>query len=136
MKKLVAVLFLLLCSTSLIHSQKTRFSQTADKPNPTDFTIKMHISASHIRHNCSGYGDRVSCREGLYADAIVNGKKIELSGVDVIDKKDEMLIIPGDYSARLTKDIHNADSTAIHQEYDILLTDGIVWHCMTTGIFE
>jgi hypothetical protein len=127
MRRFAAILFLMLFST---------LAWSADKPNPADYTIKVHISATHIRHFCSERGADVRCDDGIYADAILNGKKIELLGGDVIDKKVGMLIIPGDYPVRLTKDIHNADSTAIRQEYDILLPDGTVWHCVTTGISE
>jgi hypothetical protein len=66
----------------------------------------------------------------------LNGKKIKLSGVAVIVKKTLMLIAPGDYPAKLLKDIHNSDSSLFNQEYDLLLPDDTVWHCYTTGISE
>ena len=123
MKKFVAVLFLLVCATSM---------QAKDKPTPADYTIKVHISASHI--DPPTYGLVVN-----YADATLNGKKLQLTGVAVkiggkVDRY--ALIIPGDYLARLTNDFHNADSTAIYLEFDVLLSDGTVWHCMVTGISE
>ncbi len=128
MKKLVAVLFIMLCTTLAL---------SADKPNPADFTIRVHISASSIQHL---YGNGLPV---LTVEAILNGKNIELSGFaehfnDSGHKSGNnfMLLTPGDYQARLIKDVHNSDNTAIHQEYDILLTDGIVWHCITTGISE
>ena len=127
MKKFIAVLFLLLFST---------FGWAADKPNPADFTIKLHISATHIRHFCSGAFATITCADGLYADAILNGKKIELGGEDVIIKKNVMLITPGDYQVKLTKDYHNSDNTLFGQEYELLLPDGTVWHCWATGISE
>ena len=136
MRKIVAVLFLLLCSTSLIYGQKTRFGQTPDKLNPADFSIKVHISATHIRNICVQPGASVTCSIGLYADAVLNGKKLELSGSAVILQKQSVLIIPGDYQAWLTKDIHNADSTVIRQDYDVLLPDGTIWKCYTSGISE
>jgi hypothetical protein len=66
----------------------------------------------------------------------LNGKKIELSGVAVIVKKTLMLIIPGDYPARLIRDEHNSDSTLFNQEFELLLPDNIVWQSFTTGISE
>ena len=123
MRKTVAVLFLLFCAASL-HAK--------DKPNPADYTIKVHISASHIDPPTIG-------RAANYADATLDGKKLQLSGdaVNIGGRVDRFaLIIPGDYMARLKKDFHNADSTAIHQEYDVLLSDGTVWHCMISGISE
>jgi hypothetical protein len=136
MRKFVAVLFVLLCSTPLIYGQKTRFGQTPEKPDPADYAIKVHISATHLRNICIQPGASVTCSIGLYADAVLNGKKLELSGSAVFLQKQSVLIIPGDYSARLTKDLHNADSTAIRQEYDVLLPDGTVWKCFTSGISE
>jgi hypothetical protein len=123
MRKFVAVLFLLLCST---------LAWSADKPNPADYTIKVHISESHIRQVCAGG----FCNYILYADTVLNGKKIELEGADVIVKKKVMLIIPGDYQVKLTKDNQNSDGTLFSQEYDLLLPDGTVWHCSTSGISE
>jgi len=130
MKKFFAVLFLLFCSTALIYGQKTRFGQTPEKPNPAVSIIKVHISATHIRNFCD------KCIDVLFADAIIDGKKIELTGFPKRISSLSVLIIPGDYQARLTKDIHNADSTAIRQDYDVLLPDGTVWKCFTSGISE
>jgi hypothetical protein len=123
MKRFVAVLFLVLCSTS---------GRASEKPNPADFTIKVHITASHLKTECAD----VNCKNILYADTILNGKKIELSGVAVIVKKTLMLIIPGDYPARLISGEHNSDSTLFNQEYELLLPDNIVWQSFTTGISE
>jgi hypothetical protein len=66
----------------------------------------------------------------------LNGKKIELGGANVIFKKNVMLIIPGDYQVKLTKDNNSADGTLFNQEYDLLLPDGTVWKCFTFGISE
>jgi len=118
MKKLAAVLFLVLFSAS---------AQSADKNN-SDYPIKVHISASHILPD-PGTVDL------LYADATIKGKKVELAGHLIVHGQ-YLLIVPGDYLARQSKDIHNADSTAIHQEYEVLLTDGTVWHCMLSAISE
>jgi hypothetical protein len=130
MRQLVVALSLLLISTSLIYGQKTRFGQTPEKPNPADYVIKVHISATHIRNFCD------HCVDVLLTDALLNGKKIELTGSAMNISGRSVLIIPGDYQARLTKDIHNTDSTVIRQEYDLLLPDGTVWNCFTSGISE
>jgi hypothetical protein len=132
MRKFVAVLFLLLCSTPLVYGQKTRLGQAAEKPNPADYTVKVHISGSFLKTECANG----LCSNLLYADTVLNGKKIELSGTAVIVKKTLMLIAPGDYPAKLGKDIHNSDSTLFNQEYYLLLPDDIVWHCFTTRISE
>jgi hypothetical protein len=119
-----------------MNSQKTRFGQATEKPNPAEYPVKVHVSAAHLRHSCAGFGTNVSCSKELYADAIVNGKKIELSSEGVTFKKDIMLIAPGDYQAKPTKDNHNSDSTLFSQGYDLLLPDNTVMHCVVSGISE
>ncbi len=136
MKQFFAVLFLLACSTSLICGQKQRFGQTPEKPNPTDYPVKMHISASHMRNHCIEPGAGLTCNYALYASAILSGKKFELMGSTTLDKKNSVLLIPGDYPARLTKDVQTSSSAVIYQKYEVLLPDGAVWHCVTTGISE
>jgi hypothetical protein len=132
MRPVVAALFLVVCTTSLIYGQKTRFGEATVPPNPADYTLKVHIAAAHLKTECAnGF-----CSNVLYADATLNGKKLELSGVAVMVKKTLMLIAPGDYPAKLVKDVHNTDGTLFDQEYDLLLPDNIVWQCYTTGISE
>ncbi len=136
MKKFVAVLFLMFCASSLIYGQKTRYGQAPETPKTTaaggtnDNLIKVHIFATHIRNFCD------KCIDQLLADALLNGKKIELTGFAKNISGRSVLIIPGDYHARLTKDLHNSDSTEIRQEFDLLLPDGTVWKCFTSGISE
>jgi hypothetical protein len=121
MKNFVAVLCLLLCST---------LAWSADKSNSSESTLTVHISAMHIRSYCD------HCLDVLIADTLLNGKKIELSGSAKIISGRSVLFIPGDYQARLTKDIHDADIAVFRQEYEVLLPDGSVWHCYTSGISE
>ena len=124
MKKIVVVLFLVLCSTSLY---------AKDKPNPADYTIKVHISAAHFRNIFAQ--DPRQC-DLLDADVIVNGIKLELAGPAIVIEKRFSLIRPGDYFAKLTKEIHNQDGSAFVQDYEILLPDGTTWKCYTFGISE
>jgi hypothetical protein len=123
MRKFVAILFLLLCST---------FVRAAQKPDPADYTVKVHISASHLKTECANG----ICGNILSFHSVLNGKRIELSGIAVIVQKTLMPIVPGDYPAKLLRDIHNSDSTLFNQQYDLLLPDNIVWHCYTTGVTE
>ncbi len=136
MKSLVAVMFFLLCSTSFLDGQKTRLGQKQERPNPADFNVKIHISASHIRPYCTEIGSQIVCNEALFADVPMNGKKLEFKGPAQVLQHSSVLIIPGDYPARITKDVHNSDSTLLSQEYDVLLPDNRVWHCVTAGISE
>jgi hypothetical protein len=132
MKKLLVVLFLIHCVPSSLYGQKSRFGQSAEKPNAADYTVMVHISASHLKTECVNG----NCSNLLYADAVLNGKKVKLSGEAVIVKKTLMLISPGNYTAKLAKDIHNSDSSLFNQEYYLLLPDNTVWHCFTAGISE
>lgn len=123
MKTLVAILFLVVSSA---------FARAVDAPNPADYTMKVHISASRLKTECV---QRI-CRNLLYADSILNGKKLRLSGNAVQIKMTLMLIAPGDYAAKLIKDVRNSDGSLLNQEYDLLLPDKIVWQCFTVGISE
>ncbi|MFZ0746859.1 MAG: hypothetical protein WAM85_20815 [Terracidiphilus sp.] len=135
MRKFAAVLFLFFFFTASVNGQKTRFGQ--GPPKPISSPIKVHISATHIRDHCTDtFKGQSSCENGLYADAILDGKKIELFGTAVIDKQDTVLIVPGDYQAQLTKDFHSADGSVINQEYNIIFPHGTIWHCVVTGISE
>lgn len=136
MPKFIAVLALLLCSTFSVYGQKTRFGQVPEKPNPADYSIKVHVSATHIRYFCSIDKDVYPECKRLFADVIVNGRKVELSGAAIIGKNKFALLAPGDYQARLTKDANDDNGAVINQEYDLLLPDGATWHCVTTGISE
>ena len=135
-RKFTAVLALLLCLAFSAHAQRTRFGQTPEEHNPADFAVDVHISASHIRYYCTGFRDQISCGNGLFADVIVSGKKFELSGATTIGKNKSALLVPGDYKARLTKNVKDNDGAVISQEYDVLLSNGATWHCVVTGISE
>jgi hypothetical protein len=123
MKRLAALLFLVLCAA---------FTLAAQTPNPADYTMKVHISASHLQGDC----DQLGCGTYLHADSTLNGKKLQLSGNVVRVKNIPMLIAPGDYPAKLTKDVHNSNGTLFVQGFDVLLPDNIIWHCATNGVSE
>jgi hypothetical protein len=120
----------------MFYGQKARVGQSNQKPNPADYPVKVHISATRVHDDCSGFGDSVSCDRKLIANAILDGKKFELSGNVVYIKRSMLLLSPGDYQAKLTKDSHKTDSTLFSQEYDLLLPDGTIWHCYTSGVSE
>jgi hypothetical protein len=126
------VIGVMLVFLSSVHGQKTRFGQTP----PTLANVHLHISASHLRLNCSGGGGSTLCLYGLYVDAVLNGKKVELWGDSKIGKQRLALVAPGDYAAQLTRDEHNADQTVVSQAYRLLLPDGTTWPCQLSGIVE
>lgn len=130
MRRLVVLLCVLVCSASLMYGQKRRLGQAA--PNPADYSIKIHISASHLREECTSNG----CFNRLHVDAVLQGKKIELSGNEIDIKKKLVLVAPGDYYVRLIGSDNSSSRTFFSQTYDLLLPDGIVWRCATIGIAE
>ena len=135
MRSLVAVAVLLICLSSSF-AQKGRSGPAGAKPNSSEYSLKIHISATRIRNECSQPGSSVTCNLEMYADALQNGKKLELFGKPITFRRNSLLLVPGDYPARLTKDLHNSDNSAVYQEYDLLLPDNTVWHSATTGISE
>jgi hypothetical protein len=120
MRKFVAVVFLLLCSTSL---------QAKDKPNPADFPIKIHISASQIVF-----------AQGLatVADTVLNGKKVKLGGfISGHSMAVSFPVInPGDYQIRLRDDKSEHNGSIVRQRYELLFPDGDTWECWIIGISE
>jgi hypothetical protein len=135
MKKIVAVLFLLLCATSL--QAKNKPLQAKDKPNPADFNIKVHISSSQYIFQDNdptlGLGDSL-----LVCDTVLNGKKVKLAGRDYTLTHGFIfaLINPGDYQIRLIEDKSEKDGSIIRQKYELLLPNGETWECLVVGIFE
>ena len=149
MRKLVAVLSLLLCSIAPIYGQNTRYGQTLPiAKKGVDYPLTVHISATHIRPSCqSRYlqkqvpltpGPETSCIDVIIADATITGKKIELttdSGVN-LDPFRPLTLPLGDYQARFTKKSSSPDPAAIGLKYDLLLADKKVLRCTVTGVSE
>jgi hypothetical protein len=115
--------------------QKTRFGQTpAPSTNPDDYTIKVHISGIHFRLWCTG---DTRCDEEVIADAVMNGQKIELTGVLTSFHHDHQIrMLPGDYLAHFVKNEHKTGNTPLFQGFDILMPDKTVWQSTVTGISE
>jgi hypothetical protein len=116
-----------------MHGQKTRLSQephhTTPHATPTYvYPIKVHISGLHYRI------------EGLawvmYADAVVDGKKLELNGGQYSRFTKFYKLPLGDYQARLLNDSHKIDGTPMFQDYELALPDKTVWRCTVTGFSE
>ena len=79
MRVFVATLLLLACSAPMNYGQKTRFGQKTEAPNRAEYTLKGHVSASRLQTECA----KGICNNVLYADVILNGKKLTLSGIAV-----------------------------------------------------
>jgi hypothetical protein len=115
------------------HGQKTRYGQQTPYAKPgVVYPIKIHLSGIHIRSEYDGQGQYL---DATYADAIIDGKKLELQ---VTHHHSEMYGLPplGDLKARLLKSPHTTNNTPLFREYELLLPDNKIWQCSVTGIYE
>jgi len=136
MRKSVLVFCFLIGFLSLAQGQKARYGKTPAKNDPANFPVRVHISSTHQLAGCSGYGNTVDCGPGLFAEAVIDGKKVDLWGAAAIAKFQYAILAPGDYLAQVTQDAHNADDTLISRRYLLLLPDGTTWPCGLSGITE
>jgi hypothetical protein len=118
--------------TSAMYGQKTRMSQAPQHATPTDiYPIKVHISGLHYRVE--------GVAEVVFADAVVDGKKLELYGGQRSHFLTFYKLPLGDYQARLIKDPHKpykVDGTPMYQQYELVLPDNAIWRCTVTGFLE
>jgi hypothetical protein len=87
----------------------------------------VHIYGVHIRTHCGTLSH--SCDDVLYADATLNGKKVDLMGQNVP-------ITPGDFAARFVKKSHADDLQLLGEKYEILFPDKTYWRCTVAGFSE
>jgi hypothetical protein len=143
MRKFSIVCLLCLCSLAMF-GQKTRFGQAPRAKQGVDYPLKVHISGIHIRtyyESPSWLGPNFLAQERnedvAYADAVLDGKKIELFGAWTwIPGSFQIPLSPGDFQARLLKDSSKTSVSSIGQEYELLLPNQIVWRCAVTGVSE
>jgi hypothetical protein len=132
MKSLFALSILALCSIAAAQG-KYRAGQYPTHQNPANYTIKVHISATRFRP-CAVLAVNTNCGEGLYADAMLDGKRFEIFGG--VDKRQSSLIVPGDYFAMLPKKPRYGGQAVVGQGYYVLLPDKSAWICSITGLSE
>jgi len=70
-----------------------------------------------------------------YADVILDGKKLELR-CDWAYSNYQLVLLPGNYDARLLKANHQADDFPINDIYEVLMPDKRVFRGTVTGISE
>ena len=144
MRKFAAVLLLLHCFMAPAYGQKTRFGQAPRARQGVDYPLKVQITGIHLRTDYtspSWIGPNFLAQERnndvAYADAVLNGKKIELLGAwEWISGGYQTPLSLGDFQARLLKDSPKGSVAPIGQQYELLLPERIVWRCMVTGISE
>jgi hypothetical protein len=132
MKRPLIALFFLAC-LPLLYGQKTRAGQKPPYAKPgVDYPVKVHISGIRIRHDC----EQGTCWDAIHADAVVDQKKLELTGGFLYQPHYYQLnLLPGDYAARFLRAKKGA-TAPLFDEYELLLPDRHVWRCAVTGIFE
>jgi hypothetical protein len=81
-------------------------------PNPDEYTVNVHVSASHIVSERNEIGDVQKL------NAIIKGKKYELESTVPVG----MLLATGDYKAKLVKDEHKTTYDS-YQVYEFLFAD-------------
>jgi hypothetical protein len=134
MERLFALSILFICSIASAQGKYRWGQQNPADQNAADYTVKVHISATHLRL-CAYVGENGSCYSELYADAVLNGKKLELAGI--VDKKTPpTLIVPGDYLASSTIKPRAGGSAVFYQGYYVLLPNKTAWPCSVTGLSE
>jgi hypothetical protein len=116
MKTSVLVLYLALCAVA-VHAQDQQPSSAAAPA--VGAVVPVHMAASHV-HRCWGTG----CPDTVYLEAAINGKKYEPEGMASYGRKskvpNESVLTPGEYEAKLTKDVENG-SGLFFQVYELLL---------------
>jgi hypothetical protein len=123
MKKFIAGLALCFCSLAL-HGQKTQYGQYLSYAKPgVAYPIKVHVSAVHYR----GYNVDL-----VYADAVMSGKKVELSFEDLVPFK----ALLGDLQVRFVKDPQKTGDALLFQEYEAIFPGRRVTKFTVTGISE
>ena len=110
MKKLV--LALLLMQTPIVFA-------AADKPNPADYTVTVHVvsSASLL----GGSGTNTFTYQMI--EAVIGNETLQLRGGS------EGVLALGDYSARVSASVHgpkDPNTYDVYRGYDFLMPDGKV----------
>ena len=134
MRRTFIALIFCLCSLGL-YGQRVHYGDLQHaKPGDT-YPIKVHISALHYRSETNSYHpDNVTY--WIYADAVMNGKKVELGVYPQAAFKRYKFPL-GDYQARLLKDpAKTGDTSPLFQLYELLLPNNTVLNYTVTGISE
>jgi hypothetical protein len=131
MRTVAFVLFLAVCAAAA-RAQATQ--STTASALAVGAVVSVHVTASHV-DRCWG----TACPDTLYVDAVIHGKKYELEGIANGDRKLKILpdsvLAPGDYQAKLKKDVENA-SGMFFQVYELQLPGGDTWEGTVSGVSE
>jgi hypothetical protein len=101
----------------------------AEKPNPADYTVNVHVQSSRIELNCGDVtnGSNI-CGLQQHLSVLIDGKKFELAG-PTTSKKVHLLPGPsqvlrvGDYEAKAVNAV-NDHAYEYSLNYEFLFPDG------------
>ena len=100
----------------------------ASKPNPTDYTIQIHINGSEVKHPATG------CEQVL--NVTIDGLHYGLTGgCDRNADYSWLLLMPGDYKARLV-DNATTPNFRVMRSYELLFPDGSKRKFFTFSVSE
>jgi len=139
MRPRVIALLMIVCSVALVSAQKTRFGQPPAKAKAgVAYPLQVHVSGIRLRHDCTASKTEtpISCAVVIYADATLDGQKLELMGYQIWLPERPIALVPADYKARLFKAPHAQGQNPIGDEYELVMPDETVWRCTVTGISE
>jgi len=125
MNKLVLVLLILTAAAGWAEKPK---------PNPSDFTIDIHVQASRMKAECGDVtGGSNLCFWYQYLSVTVDGKRLELRG-NLMTKAEYVLKL-GDYKAKVSKE-DVTKSYGYQRTYQLLFPDGAVAEYLVVGESE
>ena len=131
MRRALVVLAISLFSVTL-YGQKVRYGQALPSVEPgVNYPIQAHIYGVHLRPDCT----EASCMDVLYADALVNGRKLEFRSISYIPYLPLTMSL-GDYRARIVKAASAASPGEIGDTYELVVQGNKTLRCMVTGISE
>lgn len=111
MKK--ALIALLLASAAAVSAEKP-------KPNPSDYTMDVHVQSSRLVNSCTDVnGGSNLCYWFQSLNVTIGGKKYELFGNSM--GKNIYLLRPGDYKAKIVKE-DTSRSYGYQRTYQLLLS--------------
>ena len=131
MNRLLVITVLCLVPFSL-RCQKARYGQDIPHVLPgVSYPINLHVDAVHYREKFDG-GEDVFV---IYADAVIDGKKVELTG-DPDDLYQQYRVPLGTLRGRSLKSPRKTDGTPLFQRYEVVLPNQTLWRCVVTGLYE
>jgi hypothetical protein len=105
----------------------------AEKPNPSDYTVAVHVQSSQLVSVCSGVLGKTECEIRLRLNVLIDGKRLVLDGKPLMVNLDNSGVLrTGDYKARLVvtyKTRMGGDDAPVpdyvdRRKYEMLFPDG------------